>query len=97
MLLPATALAGALFLLLADLAARTAAAPVELPLGIVTALAGATTSTTSAPGSSDRAATPVLRSVPLITANRNWLSGPVSGHPSGRWSCSSAASRVAAI
>ncbi|MER6562272.1 iron ABC transporter permease [Streptomyces sp. NPDC001027] len=40
-LLPATALTGALFLLLADLAARTAAAPLELPLGIVTAVAGA--------------------------------------------------------
>ncbi|MGW1209157.1 FecCD family ABC transporter permease [Streptomyces sp. NPDC002499] len=40
-LLPATALAGALFLLLADLAARTVAAPMELPLGILTAVAGA--------------------------------------------------------
>jgi iron complex transport system permease protein len=39
-LLPATALTGALFLLLADLAARTLAAPMELPLGILTAVAG---------------------------------------------------------
>lgn len=39
-LLPATAAAGALFLLLADVAARTVAAPMELPLGIVTAVAG---------------------------------------------------------
>ncbi|WP_455680369.1 FecCD family ABC transporter permease [Streptomyces lavendulae] len=39
-LLPATALTGALFLVLADVAARTVAAPMELPLGILTAVAG---------------------------------------------------------
>jgi iron complex transport system permease protein len=39
-LLPASALAGGTLLLLADLAARTAVAPAELPLGVVTALAG---------------------------------------------------------
>jgi iron complex transport system permease protein len=39
-LLPGSALAGAAFLLLADTAARTAAAPVELPVGVVTALVG---------------------------------------------------------
>jgi iron complex transport system permease protein len=38
--LPGSALAGAAFLLLADTAARTAAAPVELPVGVVTALIG---------------------------------------------------------
>lgn len=40
LLLPASALAGATLLLLADLAARTLALPRELPLGVVTALAG---------------------------------------------------------
>jgi iron complex transport system permease protein len=40
-LLPASALLGAILLLLADLAARTVVAPAELPIGIVTALAGA--------------------------------------------------------
>jgi iron complex transport system permease protein len=39
-LLPGSALAGAMFLLLADTAARTIAAPVELPVGVVTALVG---------------------------------------------------------
>lgn len=39
-LLPASALAGASLLLLADLVARTVALPRELPLGVVTALAG---------------------------------------------------------
>ena len=39
-LLPASALGGAAMLLLADLAARTVAAPAELPLGVVTALIG---------------------------------------------------------
>ncbi len=39
-LLPGSALAGATFLLLADTAARTIAAPVELPVGVVTALVG---------------------------------------------------------
>ncbi len=40
-LLPASALLGASLLLGADLAARTIAAPAEVPIGIVTALAGA--------------------------------------------------------
>ena len=40
-LLPASALAGASLLLLADLVARLALAPAELPIGIVTALIGA--------------------------------------------------------
>ena len=40
-LLPASALAGASLLLLADLAARLLLAPAELPIGIVTALIGA--------------------------------------------------------
>jgi iron complex transport system permease protein len=39
-LLPATALAGALFLLVADTVARTAIAPSELPVGVLTALIG---------------------------------------------------------
>jgi iron complex transport system permease protein len=39
-LLPATALAGALFLLVADTAARTVIAPAELPVGVVTAFVG---------------------------------------------------------
>lgn len=40
-LLPATALAGAIFLTWADVLARTIVAPEELPIGIVTAFAGA--------------------------------------------------------
>ena len=40
LLLPASALAGASLLLLADLLARTVALPREVPLGVVTALAG---------------------------------------------------------
>ncbi|MDH4580449.1 iron ABC transporter permease [Pseudomonas sp. BN415] len=40
-LLPASALAGASLLLLADLAARLVLAPAELPIGIVTAMIGA--------------------------------------------------------
>ena len=40
-LLPASALAGALLVVAADLAARTALAPAEVPIGIVTALVGA--------------------------------------------------------
>ena len=40
-LLPASAMAGAILLLLADLLARLALAPAELPIGIVTALIGA--------------------------------------------------------
>ncbi|MFJ8477066.1 FecCD family ABC transporter permease [Kitasatospora sp. NPDC094011] len=39
-LLPASALGGALVLVAADLAARTLAAPAELPLGVLTALIG---------------------------------------------------------
>jgi iron complex transport system permease protein len=39
-LLPATALAGALFLLMADTAARTIIAPAELPVGVLTAFIG---------------------------------------------------------
>jgi iron complex transport system permease protein len=39
-LLPATALSGALFLLIADTVARTAIAPAELPVGVLTALIG---------------------------------------------------------
>jgi iron complex transport system permease protein len=41
MLLPASALGGATLLVLADLAARMAVRPAELPLGVVTATAGA--------------------------------------------------------
>ena len=37
---PASALLGATFLVLADMAARTAAAPAELPIGVVTAFVG---------------------------------------------------------
>jgi len=40
-LLPAAALGGALFLMAADTAARTILAPIELPVGILTALCGA--------------------------------------------------------
>lgn len=40
-LLPASALGGAAFLVLADTAARTLAAPRELPVGVLTALVGA--------------------------------------------------------
>jgi FecCD transport family len=40
-LLPAAALSGALFLIWADVLARTVVAPEELPIGIVTAIAGA--------------------------------------------------------
>ncbi|MFW5737067.1 MAG: FecCD family ABC transporter permease, partial [Halanaerobium sp.] len=39
-LIPLSALLGASFLLLADTAARTIMAPMELPVGIITALAG---------------------------------------------------------
>ncbi|WP_240803559.1 iron ABC transporter permease [Streptomyces sp. A0592] len=39
-LLPVAALGGAVFLILADLIARTAAAPEEIPVGVVTALVG---------------------------------------------------------
>jgi iron complex transport system permease protein len=40
-LLPAVLLGGAIFMVLADLIARVALAPEELPLGVVTALIGA--------------------------------------------------------
>jgi iron complex transport system permease protein len=40
-LIPLSALGGAAFLILADLIARTVLAPTELPVGIITALAGA--------------------------------------------------------
>jgi iron complex transport system permease protein len=39
-LLPAAAVAGALFLILADLLARSLLAPTELPVGVITALSG---------------------------------------------------------
>ncbi|MCS0637027.1 iron ABC transporter permease [Streptomyces sp. LP05-1] len=39
-LLPAAALAGAVFLVWADIAARTLAAPMEIPVGVLTALCG---------------------------------------------------------
>lgn len=39
-LLPVTALGGALFLVVADLVARTVAAPEEIPVGVITALTG---------------------------------------------------------
>ncbi|HBI57359.1 MAG TPA: iron ABC transporter, partial [Firmicutes bacterium] len=38
--LPASALAGAVFMVASDLLARVALAPVELPVGLVTALVG---------------------------------------------------------
>lgn len=41
LLLPASFLCGAIFLMLADLIARTVMAPQEIPLGVVTALVGA--------------------------------------------------------
>ncbi len=40
-LLPASALAGAAFLVIADLLARTLLAPVEIPVGVITAITGA--------------------------------------------------------
>ena len=40
-LLPATVFGGAIFLLLADMAARTLLSPIELPIGVVTSLIGA--------------------------------------------------------
>lgn len=39
-LIPLSGLVGALFMVLADLAARTVIAPAELPIGVVTALVG---------------------------------------------------------
>ena len=41
LLLPAAALSGGAFLVLADLLARTVLAPSEIPVGIITALVGA--------------------------------------------------------
>jgi iron complex transport system permease protein len=41
LLLPASALAGATFVVIADLLARTLLAPVEIPVGVITALIGA--------------------------------------------------------
>jgi iron complex transport system permease protein len=41
LMMPAAALVGALLLVLADMAARTIAAPAEVPIGIITALLGA--------------------------------------------------------
>jgi len=41
LVLPGAALGGAALLVLADLAARSLAAPAELPVGVVTALLGA--------------------------------------------------------
>jgi iron complex transport system permease protein len=41
LLLPVSALAGAAFLVIADLLARTLLAPVEIPVGVITALIGA--------------------------------------------------------
>ncbi len=40
-LLPASMVSGAIFLLLADLAARTLLRPIELSIGVVTSLVGA--------------------------------------------------------
>ena len=40
LLIPASALAGAIFVVIADLLARTLAPPTELPLGVLTALVG---------------------------------------------------------
>jgi len=40
-LLPASALAGAAFLVIADLLARILLAPVEIPVGVITAIVGA--------------------------------------------------------
>jgi iron complex transport system permease protein len=41
LLLPSSALAGGIFLIIADLAARTMLAPSELPVGALTAIIGA--------------------------------------------------------
>lgn len=40
-LLPLTLFMGAIFLMLADLLARTVVSPIELPIGVVTSLVGA--------------------------------------------------------
>jgi len=39
-LIPASALAGATFMILADLLARTILSPVEIPVGVITAIVG---------------------------------------------------------
>jgi iron complex transport system permease protein len=41
LLLPASALAGASFLVIADLLARTLLSPAEIPVGVLTAIIGA--------------------------------------------------------
>ena len=41
LLLPASALAGAIFVVIADLLARILLAPVEIPIGVITAVIGA--------------------------------------------------------
>ncbi len=41
LLLPTSLLTGAIFLILADLVARTVLAPTEIPIGVITALCGA--------------------------------------------------------
>ena len=41
LLLPASALAGAIFVVIADLLARVVLTPAEIPVGIVTAIVGA--------------------------------------------------------
>ena len=40
LLIPASALAGAVFLVVADLLARTILAPTEIPVGVITAIIG---------------------------------------------------------
>jgi len=40
-LLPLSVLSGAVFLILADIVARTALAPTEVPIGVITAICGA--------------------------------------------------------
>ena len=39
-LIPLTVILGAIFMVLADLVARTLIAPVEIPIGVITALVG---------------------------------------------------------
>ncbi|CAH0242570.1 FecCD family ABC transporter permease [Plantibacter cousiniae (nom. nud.)] len=67
-MLPATALLGAIFLLLADLVARTVRAPAELPIGVITAAVGApfflwllTSGRTARAGRAPAGGTPALR------------------------------------
>jgi iron complex transport system permease protein len=40
-LLPLSVLTGAIFMILADLAARTLLSPTEIPIGVITAICGA--------------------------------------------------------